>query len=264
MTDLITIVPNEEGLPTVSARELHTFLDASERFTNWFERQLQYGFVESVDYSGCKVFNTLANQLLDDYALTIDCAKEIAMIQRSEKGKIARQYFIELEKKYKAQQSLVPFNPASVSRREMALMILDAEDKIQALSQEVVQLEKVVVSQSKKVAYVDEVLTASNCWTTTSIAKDLGMSAIGLNRLLKNLGVQFKRDEHWVLTAYYQNKGYTKTQTHTYTGNDGDIRTSLSTEWTELGRAFIIKKVADYRAKQVSIQLPPAGQSATA
>lgn len=97
MTQLIKIT-DQDGKRAVSARDLYQFLGITERFSNWFERQLQYGFVENQDFVGCKVFNTLANQTLQDYALTIDTAKEIAMIQRTPKGKQARQYFIEMEK----------------------------------------------------------------------------------------------------------------------------------------------------------------------
>ena len=97
MTELIKIT-EKNGNRAVSARELHQFLEVTERFSYWFERQLQYGFVKNQDYTGCKVFNTLANQTLQDYALTIDTAKEIAMIQRTPKGKQARQYFIEMER----------------------------------------------------------------------------------------------------------------------------------------------------------------------
>lgn len=103
MNELIKITESN-GKQAVSARELYKFLEATERFNNWFERQLQYGFVENIDYVGCKQFNTLANQELNDYALTINCAKEISMPQRNEKGKQARQYFIEAENKYRQLQ----------------------------------------------------------------------------------------------------------------------------------------------------------------
>ena len=68
-------ITEQNGKKVVSARELHAFLEAKERFGAWFERQSQYGFVENIDFVGCKVFNTLANQELDDFAITIDCAK---------------------------------------------------------------------------------------------------------------------------------------------------------------------------------------------
>lgn len=99
MKELIKITKNEEGQQLVGARELYEFLEVTERFSNWFNRQLQYGFVENEDFTGCKVFNTLAKQELQDYAITIDMAKEISMIQRTEKGKQARKYFIKCEEK---------------------------------------------------------------------------------------------------------------------------------------------------------------------
>lgn len=109
--ELIKVTTNEQGQKLVSARELHDVLVTSEgkqeRFSQWFKRHLQYGFEENVDYVGCKKFYT-ANQHgaigeLDDYAMTIDMAKELAMLQKSEKGRKVRQYFIECEKV--AQQS---------------------------------------------------------------------------------------------------------------------------------------------------------------
>lgn len=97
---LIKITENERGEPTVSGRELYKFLEVTERYSNWFNRMLQYGFVENVDYLGCKVFNTQARQELQEHILKISMAKEIAMLQRNEKGKQIRQYFIEVEKRY--------------------------------------------------------------------------------------------------------------------------------------------------------------------
>lgn len=248
--ELIPIQTTQSGSHVVSARDLHSFLAVGTDFSTWCQRMFEYGFVEGFDFSPI-LGKSQGGRPSTDYALAMDCAKEIAMIQRTERGKQARLYFIEVEKQFVAQQQKPAlFDPASVSRKELALLVLEAESRIEQLGQEVVILEKVVVSQAKKVAYVDEVLTAKNCWTTTSIAKSLDMSAIGLNQLLHQLNVQFKRDGHWVLYHQYQNKGYTQTETHPYTGTDGGTRTSLSTVWTELGRAFITKKVTDYRKKQ--------------
>lgn len=62
---------------TVSARELHKSVGSTERFSNWFDRQLQYGFEEGADYLGCKTYNTLAKQELQDFELSIDAAIQI-------------------------------------------------------------------------------------------------------------------------------------------------------------------------------------------
>ena len=109
MNELIKVNINENQEPVISGRELHKALEVTERYSSWFDRMTQYGFTENYDFSGCKVFNTLAKQELLDHALKLDMAKEISMIQRNEKGKQARQYFIEVEKELK--QQLLPQTP---------------------------------------------------------------------------------------------------------------------------------------------------------
>ena len=98
MSNVLIPINFDGEQPTVSARDFHAGLGISERFQSWFNRQLQYGFQESTDYVGCKEFNTLARQELQDYEISVDMAKQICMIQRSEKGRQYRQYFIDLEK----------------------------------------------------------------------------------------------------------------------------------------------------------------------
>lgn len=101
MDNLIPTHKDDKGNILVNGRDLHEFLDATERYSTWFDRMIKYGFEENIDYVGCKTFNTLARQELQDHAMTIDMAKEISMLQRNEKGKQARQYFIEVEKQAK-------------------------------------------------------------------------------------------------------------------------------------------------------------------
>jgi len=103
VNELIKVTTNQQNEPIVSGRELHKFLGITERYSSWFDRMLQYGFMENIDFVGCKVFNALAKQELQDHAMKLDMAKEISMLQRNEKGKQARLYFIEVEKRYKAQ-----------------------------------------------------------------------------------------------------------------------------------------------------------------
>jgi len=85
---------------TVSARELYKFLEVSERFSRWFNRMKSYGFKEGRDFTTVPfstVVNNNAKKSLDDYALTLNCAKEISMLQRNKKGREAREYFIKCE-----------------------------------------------------------------------------------------------------------------------------------------------------------------------
>ena len=88
---------------TVSARELHKFLEIGTQFTKWFERMIGYGFDINSDFrlvSQKRITNNPKNPytIETDYEITLDMAKELSMIQRSEKGKQARQYFIQCEK----------------------------------------------------------------------------------------------------------------------------------------------------------------------
>ena len=106
MQELIKVT-EENGEQLVSARELYNFLEVTERFSNWFERQMQFGFEENVDFTGCKFFNTQANQELQDFILKIDMAKELAMLSKSEKGKEIRKYFIELEKAWNSPEKIM-------------------------------------------------------------------------------------------------------------------------------------------------------------
>lgn len=106
MKDLITVM-NQDGELLVSARDLYKGLEITERFSSWFNRQLQYGFEENVDFTSVKSFtvvNNGAERELDDYALKLDTAKEICMLQRSDKGRAFRKYFIECEKQLRNQQ----------------------------------------------------------------------------------------------------------------------------------------------------------------
>lgn len=91
----------------VSARELHKAIGSTERFSAWFERQLQFGFVENEDYVGRKTFNTLARQELQDYDMTVDMAKHICMVQKNEKSKEIRQYLIDLEKVWNSPEQIM-------------------------------------------------------------------------------------------------------------------------------------------------------------
>ena len=233
MKELIKIT-EQNGKRAVSARELHRFLEVTERFSNWFERQLQYGFIEGVDYQGCEVFNTLANQTLTDYALTIDTAKEISMLQRTEKGKQARRYFIECEK--------LAQNPVSnLSKIDLAQIVIESEREKERLQiQNQLQSEE-LQKQAPKVAYYEEVLQSQSTYNTNQIAKELGTSAITLNKKLCDLGVQYKQGGTWLLYHKYQNKGYTKTQTYPFVDSNGNTQTSMQTVWTEEGRLFIHK-----------------------
>lgn len=133
-----------------------------------------------------------------------------------------------------------------LSRKELALMVIQAEEDKERLALEVHQKQETIELQQKEIAlaapkvqYVDTVLKSVNTYATNLIAKEMGMSAETLNKRLKEKGIQYRQSGVWVLTSRYQDKGYTKTRTHTYTRSDGSQSTAMLTVWTEQGREFL-------------------------
>lgn len=99
--------------------------------------------------------------------------------------------------------------------------------------------EDVIKSNAPKVQYYEEVLQSQTEYTTTQIAKELGLSTNSLNDKLRKLKVQYKVNGTWVLTSKYQSQKYTGTKTHHYLDKTGVSQTSMLTVWTEKGRLFI-------------------------
>ncbi|MBK3519724.1 phage antirepressor KilAC domain-containing protein [Carboxylicivirga marina] len=97
---------------------------------------------------------------------------------------------------------------------------------------------KAIMENAPKVQYYDEVLQSPSTCTTSQVAKELGMTAIALNKFLAAQQIQYKQGGVWLLYAKYQDKGYTKTKTNPY-NDHGEIKTTMLTVWTEKGREFI-------------------------
>lgn len=107
--ELVKIKTNENGEQLVSGRELHEFLEVNEKYTDWFKRMVEYGFAENVDFIGLsEKSEKLGGRPRMNHAMTLNMAKEVSMIQRTEKGKQARLYFIDVENQYKAIQKRLP------------------------------------------------------------------------------------------------------------------------------------------------------------
>ena len=124
MNELIKINSNN----TVSGRELHKFLEIGTRFDKWFIRMCEYGFNENDDFirvaQKCPTLG--GTQTIIDYAITLDMAKEISMLQRTEKGKQARTYFINCEKKLK---EVVKKPLTTLEQLKLHYLALDEQNK---------------------------------------------------------------------------------------------------------------------------------------
>lgn len=103
--------------------------------------------------------------------------------------------------------------------------------------------DKIILEQAPLVEYAQNVLDSYDTFTSTQIAKELGMSAQALHKLLNDAGVMFKHGSQWFLYAKYQAKGFVKTREHTYQRKDGRTGLFLTTVWTEAGRMFVRRVV---------------------
>ena len=233
MNELITITTNEVGEPTVLGRELHEFLGVTTRYNDWFPRMVEYGFTEGKDFNLLKneqvrfEGNREVTRELIDHLLTIDMAKEICMIQRTEVGKQARQYFIQVEKDYNSPEKIMA---RALRIAEKELSTLKLENKVQA--QQIAELQP-------KATYYDLILQCPSLLSVTEIAKDYGLSAKGLNKILHDNGIQYSQSGVWFLYSKYQDKGYTSTKTQNYNRPDGTQGSRVHTYWTQKGRIFL-------------------------
>lgn len=228
MNELIPTHSNESGNLLVSGRDLHEFLEVKTPYTQWFDRMVEYGFSENVDFilvSQKSETNNPKNPIatLTDHHIKVEMAKEIAMIQRNEKGKQARQYFLEIERRWNS--------PEMVIKRAHEYL----EKKVAALTTENLVLVQQNNELRPKASYYDMVLQNKSLLSVSKIAKDYGLSAMALNQKLHDLGIQYKQGDIWLLYAKYQDRGYSQTTTHVI---DAD-RSRVSTKWTQKGRLFI-------------------------
>ena len=141
--ELIKII-EREGRQLVSGRELHEFLEIRTKYKDWFRRMVEYGFEEEIDFirvAQKRATNNLKNPVTTviDHAISIDMAKEISMIQRTEKGKIGRQYFINCEKKLKEVKKLSPMELMELqfkTLKEQKEKIAQVENRVDKLEED--------------------------------------------------------------------------------------------------------------------------------
>lgn len=227
MQELIKIKRNERmGIETVNARDLYEFLGVKSRFNDWINNRInKYEFVENIDYViVTKKLVTEAN----DYFISLDMSKELSMVENNEKGKQARRYFIEIEKKSKALS--VPQNFSQALR--LAANLQEQNERLLEIQQ----------IQEPKVKVYDTIIDSKDLLSMDKVAKiiDAGM---GRNNLFKKL-----REEHILMkdnTPYqeYVNRGYFKIKEGNFTTNTGNIKITKTTYTTQVGLVYLQKKL---------------------
>lgn len=229
MNELIKTSNNESGDIIVSGREIHEFLEVTTPYHIWFPRMTEYGFVEGIDFC-TKMFESTGGRPKQDHHLKLDVAKEISMLQRTERGKQARQYFIQLEKMWNS--------PEMVMKRALEYAnkkLLDLKNQIELDKPKVLFAEAVEVSKSS--VLIGEL---------SKILRQNGVN-IGQNRLfewLRDKGYLIKqRGENYNLpTQYSMDLELFEIKKRVINNPDGSIRTTRTPKVTGKGQVYFVNK----------------------
>ena len=234
MKDLIPIeVENDQQL--LSARDLHKGLGLKRQFTDWVKQNFK-DFEENTDFVFTPQSVNMPNggtKQIKDYFLTIDMAKQLCLMSRTEKGKQYRKYLIDVERKWNDPQEVVKRGYAILQNENTQLKL---ENKNLT-----VQLEE----SNKKASYLDIILGTPDALAITQIAADYGYGAVNFNKLLKQVGIQHKVNGQWILYKVYMGKGYVVSQAFTFKDHYGKDRSKTTTYWTQKGRKLIYDVLKD-------------------
>lgn len=228
---------------TVSARELYSELEIAERFSRWFERMASYGFVENEDFTTVKIGTEVQNnggvqqRELVDHNLTVDMAKHICMVQRTEKAKFVRQYLIDLEKAWNT--------PEQVMARALKI----ADKQIEQLKQNQLLLEQRIEADKPKTIFADAVSASQTSILIGDLAKLLRQNGveIGQKRLfewLRNNGYLIKRKgSDWNMPAQRAiEMGLFEIKESTYINGNGCNVTTRTPKVTGKAQVYFINK----------------------
>lgn len=236
MNELISVTLNDNHEPVVSGRQLHEALDVKTRYNDWFNRMTEYGFIENQDYLAITQKRVTAqgnstNQV--DHIIKLDMAKEIAMIQRTERGKQVRQYFIQVEKDFNSPEKI------------MARALLMADQKVH-------KLEAQIEADRPKVLFAEAVSASHTSILVGELAKLLKQNGVdmGANRLfnwLRAHGYLIKRNgRDWNMpTQKSVEMGLIRVKETSITHADGHITVSKTPLVTGKGQQYFINKFLD-------------------
>ncbi|MGU7877477.1 phage antirepressor KilAC domain-containing protein [Streptococcus suis] len=232
MNEIINVNLNDNQEPVVSGRQLHEALEVKTPYSMWFDRMVEYGFTENQDF----LLNNFVKQTgrgghnKVDHIIKLDMAKEIAMIQRSDRGKQVRQYFIQIEKDFNSPEKI------------MARALLLADKKVH-------QLEAQIEADKPKVLFANAVEASATSILIGDFAKILRQNGynIGQNRLfewLRNNGFLIrKRGESYNMpTQRSMDMSLFEVKERTHNEPNGSIRISKTTKMTGKGQTYFINK----------------------
>lgn len=130
-----------------------------------------------------------------------------------------------------------------LSGNGLADLLLQAGNQIKQLESEKALMQVELAEATEKTRYLDLILDSPDELIVKQIAQDYGMSAVKFNQILNKLRIQYKQNNQWLLYSKYQGKGYIRSRTFNYIGNDNKQHTRINTCWTQKGREFLYRKL---------------------
>ncbi|WP_455474709.1 antA/AntB antirepressor family protein [Bartonella sp. B30(2025)] len=224
----------QEVVQTVNARDLHAFLEIKSEFRNWINNRIeQYSFIEKQDFTTTVKF--YRGGKLKDYYLTLDMAKELAMVERNEKGKQARQYFIECERR--AKQVSAPQIDYSDPRTILGV--------ITHMQEELQNKDALIEQQTPKVIAYDHLTRSDGLFGLTEAAKVLEVRPKDLIDYLRGNDWVYRRAPGSPLLPYQDKikKGLMDCPTITIQRPDGTEKVLPSTKITTKGLACLREQI---------------------
>ena len=229
MNEIINITLNDNHEPVVSGRQLHEALEVKTPYDKWFPRMTEYGFTENEDFSTFLSQST-GGRRATDHVIKLDMAKEIAMIQRTARGKKVRQYFIQVEKDFNSPEKI------------MARALLMADQKVH-------KLEAQIEADKPKVLFADAVSASHTSILVGDLAKLISQNGfkIGANRLfswLRDNGYLIKkRGASWNMpTQKSMELGLFEIKETNIQHADGHISINKTSKVTGKGQQYFINK----------------------
>lgn len=241
MDELIKVTYGTDA-PTVSARDLHEGLEIKTAFKDWFPRMAEYGFETGKDFNMLKnervqmEGNREVRREIVDYQISVDMAKQICMIQRSEKGKRYREYFLDLEKAWNT--------PEQVMARALKI----ADRQIEDLKHNNRLLEQRIEADKPKTIFADAVSASHTSILVGDMAKLICQNGyqIGQKRLfewLRENGYLVKggSSKNMPMQRYVE-QGLFEVKESNVQNPDGSVRITRTTKVTGKGQIYFVNK----------------------
>lgn len=238
-TTLIKIL-TVDGKKLVSAKELHTFLRIKTEFRKWFPRMCDYGFVENKDFTRVsqKCPTLGGEQEIVDYAINLEMAKELSMVQRTKRGKLARQYFIACEEKL----SLIADSYLIEDPIERAKKWIEEQQEKSKLQIEKDRLQLTNATLKPKAKYYDSLVDRNMLTNFRDTAKEFGIKqSVFINWLLDNKYVY--RDKLKALKPYSEYALTLFALKDFSNGNIASVQTLITPAGKELFRNKLSQKI---------------------